>query len=685
MVFTDPKGGGDVKGVRVGPYELRTPLGTGGLGLVYEARHVGTGRIAAVKLLKRHGRRALARLRREVDAISSVVDRHVVRLVSADLEGPTPYLAMTLVSGSTLKEILHRRKSERPGAFPLAETATWSRDVACALAAAHRSKVVHRDLKPDNVMVDTEGRAVVIDFGLAWIDAVDHDSLTRSRQFIGTPRYLTPEQLTGRTRSPRSDVYQWGLLVHEMLAGAGPYADLEPLQAVQLRCVQAPPIPRAPDQLSPLARLVHRCLSVDALDRPRDGVELLSVLEMAEDLDTPAPPRATGVACGMPPPDPGSREMPTGSWDVAPRSGLAREIAERLGAHRVVRLVGQGGMGVVYEVQNRSSGQRAAIKIIHPGLSVHSEIRRRFRREAELLMKLTSPRIVRLIDYGQLGERLFLLMEYVDGETVAARLLRCGGLPFPEALAILEGVTEGVRDLHREGIIHRDLKPANIIITALAGPRVVDLGLAIGVGDTRITESGSVIGTPFYAPPEALKGYRSLVAADIFALGTLLYELVTGRVDFRVPDAPTLLMCSLLGEPRLHSTAGRSVAKDIVRLFERATALDPAGRHPAAERFLWDVERAIHGFALLGAVGELTMSYAPRCAAPPTVRPVALAPVPTDEQSRTRPILLRRVVAAVIAVVIICWAGVVAWLLVGSRKWSRSRSSGVVLGLVDGR
>ncbi len=213
----------------------------------------------------------------------------------------------------------------------------------------------------------------------------------------------------------------------------------------------------------------------------------------------------------------------------------------QLGPYQIVGPLGKGGMGEVYRADDRRLGRSVAIKVLPSDVSTDRERRVRFEREARAIAALNHPHICAIHDVGHQDGVDYLVMELLDGESLADRLVR-GPLPFDEASPIALTVVETLAAVHERGLIHRDLKPANIFLTR-HGVKLLDFGLARDVGpaeavDTRLTQQGLVVGTPRYLAPEQLRGQAVDHRSDIFAAGAVIYEMLAGRAAF---DAPTLV------------------------------------------------------------------------------------------------------------------------------------------------
>lgn len=282
---------------------------------------------------------------------------------------------------------------------------------------------------------------------------------------------------------------------------------------------------------------------------------------------------------------------PTQVW-VGHTSMVQGELlAERF---RVVRFIAAGGMGEVYEAEDLELGEQVAIKTVRPELTRDEATMERFRREVQLARRVSHPAVCRCYDIfhhnfppvEKQPERpslTFLSMEFLDGETLAERLDRTGPMTTDEALPLVRQIAEGLAAAHDEGIVHRDLKSANVLLVAT--PRglravVTDFGLArLGSGGGTITKSGLTLGTPAYMAPEQVKGEEITPAADVYALGILMYEMVTGHFPFEADDSLVMALRRLHEDP----TSPRHYVQDLDPRWER-TILRCLKR-TSAERF----------------------------------------------------------------------------------------------------
>jgi tRNA A-37 threonylcarbamoyl transferase component Bud32 len=267
-----------------------------------------------------------------------------------------------------------------------------------------------------------------------------------------------------------------------------------------------------------------------------------------------------------------------------------------LGKYRVVRLVGEGGMGAVYEGIHLAIGKKVAIKIMSPELAANPDARARFLREAQLTSRVRHPHAVDVTDIGSEAGQVFLVMEFLEGEDLARHIQQRGPLPLDEIADIMLPVLAAVTAAHDEGIIHRDLKPQNIFLSQTRDgaivPKVLDFGISKGPSELQpaavagmvaspVTTVG-LMGSPGYLAPEQIAGTGTVSASsDQYGLGIILYECVTGRPPFVGDDIPKIFADIMSGTHMPASHFRPDLPDAFQRLIQRAMSLDPAQRFPS--------------------------------------------------------------------------------------------------------
>ncbi|MFB7082359.1 serine/threonine-protein kinase [Streptomyces sp. NPDC056308] len=274
------------------------------------------------------------------------------------------------------------------------------------------------------------------------------------------------------------------------------------------------------------------------------------------------------------------------------------------GRYRLVRQLGEGGMGQVWEAQDETLGRPVAAKVISllaGGGSLGGEARARFLREARITAQLQHPNTVTVHDFGETGagnEQVpFLVMELVRGEGLDAKL-RQGAVSLPDAARWGAQIGDALADAHDAGIMHRDIKPSNILITPSGNVKVLDFGIARAADPyataDRLTQTGFIVGTPPYMAPEQARGYPE-PRSDLYALGCLLFELITGQLPFQAPDTLGYLTAHLTQEPPAPSSVSTNIPPAWDNLVLTLLHKDPAQRYPNAadlSQALRQLERA---------------------------------------------------------------------------------------------
>ncbi|MDE2291857.1 MAG: serine/threonine protein kinase, partial [Elusimicrobia bacterium] len=229
--------------------------------------------------------------------------------------------------------------------------------------------------------------------------------------------------------------------------------------------------------------------------------------------------------------------LTAGLWRLLPRPGARADGTLAGGRYRLGPVLGEGGMGVVYEATDTVLGRKVAVKRMRPELKAMPRERQRFLDEARAVAKLTHPYIVGLHEVVSEGGEVYIVFDYVEGRPLSAVLAERGRLPPRECRALLEQVCQALDCAHRRGVLHRDLKPSNIMVDAHGFAKVMDFGIAREAKDalTRMTRTQTIVGTPTHMAPEQHLG-RAGRSTDVFALGVCLYEMLTGALPYSGPD-----------------------------------------------------------------------------------------------------------------------------------------------------
>jgi len=274
---------------------------------------------------------------------------------------------------------------------------------------------------------------------------------------------------------------------------------------------------------------------------------------------------------------------------------LRLQSGQTVGRYEVLESIGQGGMSESYRARDRESGQTVVLKVPYASIIGDPAAFGRYEREIEIGRRLVHPHIQRVLDTGRLedGGTPYIVTEYVEGEPLRSYMHAQAPLPADEAVELARQLAGALQACHSQGVVHRDLKPENVLITPDGQLKLLDFGIALLRGARRLTWSrlSSSAGTPDYMAPEQIRGERGDARTDVYALGIMLFELLTGRVPYE-GDNPLAIMSQHVASetPSLQSANGRLPAA-LGQIVAKATRRDPAQRYQSAAEFERDLKR----------------------------------------------------------------------------------------------
>ena len=511
-------------------YEIIDALGSGGMGHVYKARRLRLGDEVAIKVMQATANtppEARERFLRESRACAQLRHPNIVGILDFGFDSANqPYMVMELLSGPSLKEEIDL---EAP--MPPDRVAAILGPVASALQLAHDRGITHRDLKPANIVAHRyeSGERVykVIDFGLAAMKATgDQARLTDPAFFLGTLAYAAPEQMRGGEITPATDIYALGVIAYEMLTGSRPHDGDNQATLITNALTQSPVSPAVKRGGLPAAvdAAVMRALDKEASMRWPTVVEFVNA-----------------VSAGAPP-----------QGDVA--SGFSRTAPQEAGLlakYELGPLLGRGRLGsLVYLGTHRALGTEVAIRVLkrdeHPHWDV---VRARFLLEARTL-QVSHPSLLQVRDFAEDERAVYLVTDLIKGPSLRQAMAEAGAMPWRRVQSLLLQALSAVSALNRKGGFICGVNPDMIrlyqedttehIVMTTAGIRSVQDVLATMREQELRGQEASEQELPYVAP-EILMGGPPNARADVFTIGVLAYQMVTGKLPFKAPSLPELM------------------------------------------------------------------------------------------------------------------------------------------------
>jgi eukaryotic-like serine/threonine-protein kinase len=356
------------------------------------------------------------------------------------------------------------------------------------------------------------------------------------------------------------------------------------------------------------------------------------------------------------------------------------------GRYRVMRKLGSGGMADVYLAEDEELGRRVAIKILNDRHANDEQFVERFRREAKNAAGLSHPNIVSIYDRGEAEGTYYIAMEFLDGRSLKELLIARGPMPIDDAVSYTRQILNALRFAHKKGVVHRDIKPHNIMADPDGRLKVTDFGIA-RAGASQMTEAGAIVGTAQYLSPEQARGSPVDQRSDLYSVGVVLYEMLTGQVPFSGETPVEIAMKHLSEAPRPPSTMRPDVSPDLDMIVLRALAKNPDDRFQSAEEMDAELARVAGGGsvttetadAATAVLSGMSMATAPTAIAPPPRRR------PSTYRYEEPPPRRRPFWPWLLAVLLLVVAGVAGWYAYGQISDSLSGSGTVSVPFVEGQ
>jgi serine/threonine protein kinase len=540
----------------VAGYEIAQEIGRGGMGVVYRAKQLAARRWVALKMIRDGvlaGPEHRQRFRIEAEAAARFQHPNLVRIYEVGEHAGLPYFSMELAEGGSLDKRLAGQS------LPNREAADLVRTLAEAVAYAHAKQVVHRDLKPANVVLTADGRPLITDFGLA--KRLDSSTaMTGSEAILGTAGYMAPEQAAGHAREvgPAADIYALGAILYELLTGRPPFRAASWQEAVQQVLYDEPiaPTQLRADTAPDLETICLKCLEKDPKER------YSSASALALDLQ---------------------RFLTGESISISPTTDLERQArwAERAG-FEIEEVLTYGVRDAVYKARQVHLNRSVALKILTVLAATEPHAVARLRQEAQAVALLDHPNIVRIYSSGELAGRTYLAFEYVPGGSLVERFADQPVRP-SQAAQLVRQLAEAMQYAHGRGVLHCALKPSNILLTADGTPKITNFGLSVLLEQPEAERHLTFRRLPTYMAPELVDGRAPVgPTADVYALGAILYTLLTGQPPFLGETVAQTTELVRSHEPPSASLVQGGVPKVLDAVCWRCLAKEPIGRYQSA-------------------------------------------------------------------------------------------------------
>ncbi len=269
----------------------------------------------------------------------------------------------------------------------------------------------------------------------------------------------------------------------------------------------------------------------------------------------------------------------------------SKPVVQTVGNYDLLEKIAEGGMGTVYKGRQRTSGQVVAVKVVPPHMTNNPVLLKRFEQEFRAASMLDHPNVVRALDYGTVGASPYLVMEFVDGESLGQRLERDGRIPEPEAIRLIAQVAQGLHRAHKQGLVHRDVKPDNVLVTADGQAKLADLGLVKEMEtDLNLTRTGRGLGTPHFMAPEQFRNAKNADArCDIYSMAATLYMMVTGELPFKSCGPLDAWMKKIQNEITAPRKLNPALSERIDWAIRRGMSADPEQRPATCREFVEDL------------------------------------------------------------------------------------------------
>jgi len=494
----------------VGKYGLIKEIDRSEIAITYLVLDTENKQIYAMKRLHSSftsDPRSVTRFQREADILSKLNDPHILHGIEQGEDGTVPYFVMEYVEGQTLKQLM-----KATGAMEASRAINYARQIAEGLDAAYKLSILHQDIRPERILVDSQDQVKITDFGSAREREVDERTITQVNE--SSPNSMAPEVLErSRNASIRSDLYALAVVFFDMLAGHPPFTGRTAVDIATKH--MNTPVPSLcllrPDLLGVFDLFIQKAMAKSPDDRYQTPGEFIPALDQLQQAVSLAPP--------------GNRTLAQVDDGRPSAQGLPALLGNTLDSYGIFDYLGTSGLSDVFKAYKRGVDRTVAMKVFSPTLIEAPGFREVFVQELRTFAQLSHPNLMPIYDFGVQDDQPYIVQEYIDGGSLRRRLKI--DLGQQKAVESIIQTAEGLEYLHRNDIVHQDVQPGNMLLRS-------DDRLLLSNWETLNVFKTAQIGISYssaYRPPELEKGQVDQ-RSNIYSLGITLFECLTGHVPF---------------------------------------------------------------------------------------------------------------------------------------------------------
>ncbi len=600
----------------MGPYELIEEIGSGGMSIVYKANHPTLSKMVAVKVLSPSlslGPKFIERFKNEANLLTSFRHQNIVNIIDFGEDQHQYYIVMDYIDGYTVRQMI-----KETGPISLKIAINVVKNVAAAISYTHRKGIIHRDLKSSNIMIDHTGRILVTDFGLSKdisLKSIPEASI-QSSDIAGTFGYIAPEQLDPKIGNidERTDIYSLGVVFYEMLTGQLPFSESNaPINLAYMHLTVAPesPLKLRKDLLPKTEQIVMKMLEKDPLKRYQSFEEVLEAVSELEEVSKYYKE--------------GSSDMQGSFFEIVtedqsftksveefnktfekkskPReeeykeSPLEGKIIQK--RYRIEKLLLKRILSNLYLGYDMQTQEQVTVQVPN---ETRPTFKSRLEREIETMKQVDHPSFVKFLDIINEDDTFYVIREYIDGRSIK-NMMDSGSVPIENAVQIIISVLDGLKYLHGRGIVHRDINSDVVMVTEDFNAKITTLGIT-RVEDASSVSSGEFLGIVQYTAPEQITQSRSDARSDIYSVGILLFELLTGKPPFSSSLPVDVMDINLKKIPRFPDQMQNQIPLNLQRIVLKALSKSPDQRYQSVKEFQGELTNFLSKHNTLDDLGE---------------------------------------------------------------------------------